>query len=123
MGEWRKDQSKKTRRYIWGQTRGQSDGTWQDFAIRIKEYPILGGLKFEKIGDEVHCWREVLEDTGETYWMSCLRFTEDGYGHWSVFYRTDESRWRATDIKKIPIGRALAGAAEWYRDRMQQHHS
>ena len=118
MGEWRRDQSKKTRRYIWGETRGHQDSTWQDFARRMKEFPDLASLKFEKIGEEIHLWRQVPEDQGEPYWISCLRFVDDGYGHWEVFFRTDESRWRATQIKEVSIGRALAGAAGWYRDRM-----
>ena len=118
MGEWRKDQSKRTRRYIWGQTRGQNEGTWQDFNTRIKTIPELNGLRYEKLGEEIHCWRETVEDSGEKYWLSVLRFVDEGYGHWSVYYRTDESRWRATDAKKVPIGRALEGAAAWYRNKM-----
>ncbi len=120
MGDWRKDQSKRTRRYIWGETRGQNDGSWQDFNTRIKEYPDLRELRFEKLGEEIHCWRKELEDTGEMYWISCLRFKDEGYGHWSVYYRTDESRWRATDVKEVPIARAIEGAAEWYRSKMMK---
>ena len=118
MGEWRKDQSKKARRYIWGETRGQSDDTWQDFAGRVKSYPELAKLRFEKLGKEIHGWKQVLESDGDPYWLSCLRFVDDGWGYWTVYFRTDESRWRTTDIKKIPLGRAVTAAAEWYRQKM-----
>jgi hypothetical protein len=120
MGEWRKDQSKHSRRNIWGETRGQSDETWQDFAQRVKAFPWLAKLRFEKIGGEIHLWQQVPDTKrlGETYWMSVMRFVDDGWGYWDVLYRTDEGRWRPTDIKKLPIGRAVTLAAEFYQDRM-----
>jgi hypothetical protein len=118
MGEWRKDQSKGVRRRIWGQTRGQDDETWQDFAQRIKQFPHMADLRFEKIGTEIHCWKQVPEDGGGSYWMSCLRFVDDGWGYWNVYYRIDERRWRATDIKEMPIGRAVTAAAEWYKTKV-----
>lgn len=119
MGEWRKDQSKKTRRYIWGQTRGQNDETLEDFVQRAKAFPAYTGLRFEKLGPEVHMWRNIPEDGGGMYWMSCLRFVDDGWGYWSVMYRTDEGRWRATDAKKVPLGRAIELAAQWYKDHIE----
>ncbi|SRR5258708_5490306 len=117
MGDWRKDQSKNVRRRNWGETRGQNDHVWQDFARRAKAFPALAALKFEKIGGEIHCWRQVQEDGGATYWTSCLRFVDDDYGYWTVYYRTDERRWRTTDAKEMPIGRAIATAAEWYEKK------
>ena len=48
MGSWRVDQHKLVRRRIWGQTRGQNDETWQDFARRAKGYPVFAPLRFEK---------------------------------------------------------------------------
>jgi hypothetical protein len=117
MGEWRLDQSKNSRRYIWGETRGEYDDVWKDFAQRFKAHPALAGMKFEKLGKEIHLWRQIPEDGGRTYWGSCLRFVDDGWGYWTVFYRTDERRWRTTDIKEEPIGRALTAAAEFWRLR------
>src|SRR5690349_21680647 len=105
MGSWRVDQHKLVRRRIWGQTRGQSDDVWQDFAQRIKPYKHLAHLRFEKLGTEIHCWRQLPESGGTPYWTSCLRFVDDGWGYWTVYYRTDEGRWRTTDIKEMPIGR------------------
>jgi hypothetical protein len=119
MGDWRKDQSKTVRRYIWGETRGQNDTTWQDFANRIKTLPALAPLKHEKLGSEIHCWRQVLDAAGKPYWISCLRFVADDWGYWTVSYRKDEGRWRATDIQKLPVGRAVTAAAEWYASKMQ----
>ncbi|OGR90891.1 MAG: hypothetical protein A2992_03325 [Elusimicrobia bacterium RIFCSPLOWO2_01_FULL_59_12] len=117
MGDWRKDQSKKTRRYTWGQTRGQNDETLEDFLQRVKAFPAFASLRFEKIGSEIHAWRSIREDSGSLYWASCLRFADDGWGYWTVFYRLDERRWRVTDARERPLGQALAGAAEWYRSR------
>ena len=118
MGEWRQDQSKTVRRYLWGETRGQNDPTWQDFARRVKSFPNLASLRFEKLGQEIHCWRQVPDGHDKLYWISCLRFVADDWGYWTVYYRKDEGRWRATDFEKLPIGRALTAAAEWYQSRM-----
>jgi hypothetical protein len=118
MGEWRADQSKKSRRYVWQETRGQNDETWQDFARRAKPFPAFAALRFEKLGKEIHCWREAAESGGASYWMSCLRFVDDGWGYWTVYYRSDERRWRTTPIKEFPLGRAVAAAAEFYRDKL-----
>jgi hypothetical protein len=122
MGEWRKDQSKHARRNVWGETRGQSDETWQDFALRIKPYKELSQLRFEKIGTEIHCWQQIPDTkrTGDMYWASILRFVDDGWGYWTVMYRNDEGRWRPTDIKKLPLGRAVPLAAEFYRQKMME---
>ena len=114
MGNWRADQSKTARRRIWGKTRGQSDETWQDFSRRAKDYLVLKPLRFEKIGKEIHCWRQVEESGGTPYWMSCLRFVDDGWGYWTVYYRTDERRWRTTPIRQQPIGRALSESADFW---------
>jgi|GEM_PF-1920786 hypothetical protein len=116
MGEWRADQSKNVRRYSWGETRGKNDAIWKEFARRIETFQILAGLKFEKIGSEIHCWREVYEPSKDKYWTSCLRFVDDGWGYWTVFYRTDERRWRATSLKQLPMRLALEGAAEFYQN-------
>ena len=118
MGDWRKDQSKTVRRRIWGQTRGQNDGAWQDFNRRTKEFPVFSRLRFEKLGKEIHCWRELTADEGYTYWTSCLRFVDDERGYWTVLYRLDERRWRSTDIKKLPLGRAIPLVAEFYQSKM-----
>ncbi len=114
MGEWRKDQSKKTRRYIWGETRGQNDETLEDFVQRSKHFPVFSVLRFEKLGSEIHGWRNIPEDGGETYWTPCIRFVDDGWGYWTTMFRTDEGRWRPTDAKKMPLGRAIELTAEWY---------
>jgi hypothetical protein len=114
MGEWRKDQSKNARRYLWGQTRGEHDATRRDFLVRMKPFPVLGKLQIEKIGGEIHAWREVTEDSGKRYWTSCLRFIDDGYGFWTLFYRPDERRWRSTPYKDLPVGRVIAAAAEFF---------
>ena len=119
MGEWRKDQSKGARRYIWGQTRGEHDEVWRDFAARMKAFPTFQSLRIEKIGAEIHAWRNVREDNGKTYWTSCLRFVDDGWGYWSVYYRSDERRWRATPVEDQPIGRALAQTAEFYNANLR----
>jgi hypothetical protein len=123
MGEWRADQSKKTRRYVWGETRGQYDDVWKDFAQRVKAYPELAAMKYEKIGKEIHLWRPIQESSGETYWTSCLRFVDDGWGYWTVFYRMDERRWRTTALKELPIGRAITSAAEFWQLRAQEESS
>jgi hypothetical protein len=121
MGEWRKDQSKNARRTIWGETRGSHDETWEDFRNRLKVHPALLKLRIEKIGSELHCWRLVVESSsGESYWTSCLRFIDDGWGYWTVMYRPDERRWRSTPYKQLPIGRALAGAEDWYKHHLQK---
>src|SRR5579864_3771125 len=94
MGSWRSDQHKNARRTIWGETRGMMDPTTKDFCRRQKAYPALKGLRAEKIGSEIHCWRLVEPEKGPSYWTSCLRFIDDGFGHWEVYYRPDERRWR-----------------------------
>jgi hypothetical protein len=114
MGSWRKDQHKRVRRYNWGQTRGQNEGVRQDFMERIRPYPVFKDLRIEKLGEEIHCWRLAHEEGDQPYWTSCLRFVDDGWGYWTVYYRTDEGRWRATDTKEAPLGRAISEAAEWY---------
>jgi len=118
MGSWRADQSKGARRYVWQQTRGEKDEVWRDFAARLKTHPPLAGLKLEKIGSEIHCWRPVQEPSGKTYWTSCLRFVDDGWGYWSVLFRPDERRWRTTSLKDLPLSRAIAGAAEFYKQNL-----
>lgn len=116
MGEWRADQSKGARRYNWGETRGKQDATLRDFTERMRAFPDLKDIRAEKIGSEIHCWREIPEDGGKTYWTSCLRFVDDGWGYWTVFQRPDERRWRTTPLKELPLSRALAGAAEFYKE-------
>ena len=116
MGTWRRDQSKGARRVIWGQTRGKNDETWKEFEQRLGAFPELAKLRIEKIGAEIHCWRQVESPSKEIYWTSCLRFVDEGYGYWSLWYRTDERRWRSTPNKELPAGRTINGAAEWYRD-------
>jgi hypothetical protein len=119
MGNWKPDQSKKPRRKIWGETRGQSDETWQEFAKRFKEAPPLDKLRLEKVGTEIHAWRQILDEKkGEPYWMSCLRFVDDGWSYWTVLYRTDERRWRTTDIRGLPMSRAITAAAQWYKKKL-----
>jgi hypothetical protein len=118
MGSWRADQSKKPRRKIWGETRGQSDSVWQEFAKRFKAYPCFTPLRIEKIGEEIHAWRQIVNPKGEPYWMSCLRFVDDGWGYWTVYYRNDERRWRATDITHLPLSHAIRLAAEWYHKKL-----
>ena len=114
MGEWRADQSKGTRRYIWGQTRGDKDAARRDFVVRAKAFPAFQGLQVEKIGSEIHLWRPLKEPSGKTYWTSCLRFVDDDWGYWTVYYRPDERRWRATDVRKLPIGRAIELTAQLF---------
>src|SRR5437868_5439555 len=111
MGTWRQDQSKGVRRKVWGQTRGQEDDTRKDFVNRLKAYPVFASLRVEKIGSEIHFWRQLQDEKGELYWASCLRFIDDGWSHWTVMYRTDERRWRTTPIKDLPTGRALTDTA------------
>lgn len=114
MGSWKQDQAKGVRRTVWGQTRGKEDDTLKDFMQRLKAHPNLGILKVEKIGSEIHCWRSVKDSQGQTYWTSCLRFIDDGWGYWTVMARTDERRWRTTPYKSLPIAQALTGASELY---------
>lgn len=118
MGSWRSDQSKEARRYLWGKTRGEGDPTWKDVTHRLRALAALAGLRVEKIGSEMHLWRQVQEPSGKAYWTSCLRFIDDGWSYWTVLYRPDERRWRATGLRRLPIGRALAAAAEFYRERI-----
>lgn len=118
MGTWRADQSKGGRRYVWGESRGKEDPTLRDIAARLKKVPDLAALRPEKIGAEIHCWRERKESTGKTHWVSCLRLVDDGWGYWTVFFRPDEARWRATPIKDMPLSRAIAGAADIYREKL-----
>jgi hypothetical protein len=116
MGNWRADQSKGVRRYVWQQTRGEHDDTFRDVAARMKAFPVFTPLRIEKIGSEIHVWRQIKEDSGKTYWASCFRLVDDGWGYWTVFYRPDERRWRTTPIKDEPIGKALAHVAEFYQE-------
>ena len=118
MGEWRADQSKEARRHIWGKTRGEEDATWRDFSHRLRSYPDLKNLRAEKIGAEIHLWREAREPSGKTYWTSCLRFQDDGFGYWTVMYRPDERRWRTTPIRELPIRQALDAASQLYNERL-----
>ena len=120
MGNWRKDQSKNARRMVWGQTRGEFDPTRQDFVKRMKEYPAFASLRIEKIGGEIHCWRQVSEPESDPYWFSCIRFVGDGWGYWKLFYRKDESRWRPTSIKELPAREVIAQCAEFYTDVFHQ---
>lgn len=121
MGNWRADQSKGGRRYQWGQSRGKEDPTLRDFLARSKKFPEYAELRSEKIGTEIHCWREMKEShTGKVYWTSCLRFADDGWGYWTVHFRPDEARWRSTPLKDLPIGRAVEGAAEFYRQKLHE---
>lgn len=113
MGSWRADQSKGARRKIWGQTRGELDLTRQEFANRLNSAPSLASLRIEKIGSEIHAWREIRDEAGAVYWASCLRFVDQGLGYWTVLYRPDERRWRATPIKNLPMSAAITAAADW----------
>jgi len=123
MGEWRRDQSKEARRHVWGKTRGEQDPTWRDFAHRLRAIPELAGLRAEKIGSEIHLWRERREPGGKPYWASCLRFLDDGWGYWTVMYRPDERRWRATPLKDRPLRQALEGAAKFYPEHVPRLHT
>jgi len=114
MGEWRADQSKKTRRYVWGQTRGEHDAARRDFIERARKYPLMSALRVEKIGSELHLWRQIKEDSGKTYWASCFRFVDNDWGYWTVFYRPDERRWRKAGITDLPIARALEETARLF---------
>ena len=115
MGSWRADQSKAARRYVWQQTRGETDDTRRDFVERLKPYPTFAAMRVEKIGGELHLWRPLKEDeSGKAYWTSCLRFVDDGWGYWTVYYRLDERRWRTTSIKEMPLGRAIVAVAEFW---------
>jgi hypothetical protein len=118
MGSWRPDQSKNARRVIWGESRGKDDDTWKDFQRRFRDYPELGKLRLEKIGSEIHGWRLVNSPSGESYWMSCLRFISDGMGYWTVMYRPDERHWRTTPFRDLPVGQAIESAAAWFRDKL-----
>ncbi len=117
MGNWRADQSKGVRRDIWGQTRGENDPTRRDFLERMKPFPVFASLRIEKIGEEIHCWREIKDSAGKPYWASCLRFVSDDFGYWDVFYRTDERRWRTTPLKELPVGRMIERLAEFYSEK------
>jgi len=117
VGEWRKDQSKGGRRVIWGQTRGEQDSTRRNFLERMRAYPVFKNLKVEKIGSEIHIWRVEKPETGPAYWTSCIRFLDDSWGYWDVWYRPDERRWRSTGINKQPVGKAIAAVAEFYQEK------
>jgi hypothetical protein len=114
MGTWRVDQSKNAKRYVWQQTRGEQDEMLRDFVVRFKAYPVFAEVKLEKIGSEIHVWRPIKESSGKSYWASCMRFKDDGWGYWDVFYRPDERRWRTTTIKETPLTKAISAAADWY---------
>ncbi|MFA5974788.1 MAG: hypothetical protein WC859_01305 [Elusimicrobiota bacterium] len=116
MGSWRPDQSKEARRYVWGRTRGEDDPTRRDFAHRLRAFPALARLKTEKIGSEIHLWREVQDPSGKKYWISCLRFMDDGWGYWTVRFRTDERRWRSTDLNDLPLRLAFESAVTFYKE-------
>jgi len=120
MGDWRADQSKTVRRMVWGRTRGEGDATWKDFSARFKRFPALTNMRIEKMGSEIHAWRPAKEDTGKTYWVSCLRFVDEGLGYWTVLYRSDERRWRTTPFKEMPLSRAVEAAAEFYKNEMKE---
>ena len=117
MGEWRADQSKGARRYIWGQTRGENDPTRRDFLQRMKPFDVFAPLRLEKIGSEIHFWRELKESSGKPYWTSCIRCVPDDWGYWDVFYRTDERRWRTTPMQELPVGRMIERLAEFSREK------
>jgi hypothetical protein len=122
MGDWRVDQSKTVRRMVWGRTRGEGDATWKDFSARFKNLPPLAALRVEKIGSEIHAWRSLKEaETGKIYWVSCLRFVDDGLGYWTVLYRSDERRWRTTTFKEMPLGRAVEAASDFYKENVAPH--
>ena len=120
MGEWRADQSKHERRYQWGTVRGTKDPVWKDFAQRLKKIPELQKFYHEKIGAEVHFWRQTKDPNGKTFWHSFLRFVGDGWGHWSVWWRPDERRWHPTSIEELPVGRALLAAREFYISKQDE---
>ena len=119
MGEWTLDQSKNARRTIWGQTRGENDPTLRDFIRRAKTYPMLAAMRPEKIGPEIHCWRQIKSPDGEVYWHSCLRFKDDGWGYWTVMYRSDERRWRTTDLEDLPYSKVLPAAVDLYKSKIE----
>jgi hypothetical protein len=114
MGNWQKDQSKNARRYVWGQTRGEHDAARRDFLSRAKVFPAFAPLRIEKIGSELHLWREIKEPSGKIYWTSCLRFVDNDWGYWTVYFRPDERRWRAAGIKELPISGALEETARLF---------
>jgi len=117
MGDWRFDQSKGGRRHVWQQTRGEQDPTRRNFVERIKTYPVFKGMRIEKIGGELHVWRENVPKEGSSYWTSCMRFKDDSWGYWTVYYRTDERRWRSTGIEDQPVGKAIDSASEFWREK------
>ena len=117
MGEWRLDQSKGAKRDVWGQTRGENDPTRRDILERMKPFPVFQPLRVEKIGSEIHCWRELKRESGRVYWVSCLRLVPDEWGYWDVFYRTDERRWRTTSMQELPIGRIIEQLADFYSQK------
>jgi len=117
MGNWKLDQGKGARRYVWGQTRGENDPTRRDYLERIKPFPIFSAMRLEKIGSEIHFWREIKEDTGKGYWISCVRCVPDDWGYWDIFYRTDEGRWRTTPFKEMPVGRMIERLAEFVSEK------
>jgi len=116
MGDWRLDQSKATRRYIWQETRGKKDPTLQDFLKRMIPFEEYKPLRFEKIGSEIHGWRGITDTKGKVYWASCLRFVDEGWDMWSLWYRPDERRWRRTPYQELPRGRAIEGGATFLKD-------
>ncbi len=119
MGTWRADQSKGGRRYVWGETRGETDDTRRDFIARLKAFVIFNGLRTEKIGSEMHLWRLEKIGTAKPYWTSCLRFVDDGWGYWTVYYRPDERRWRSAPAKELPLGKAMTLTAEFYKQTFE----
>ena len=117
MGTWRFDQSKGGRRHVWQQTRGEQDPTRRDIVERMRAFPEFKDLKVEKLGGEIHIWREIEADKGPSYWASCMRLIGDSWGYYDVFYRTDERRWRSSGIEEMPIGRLLQILADFYREK------
>jgi hypothetical protein len=113
MGTWKPDQSKHSRRYEWGKSRGEKDAVWRDFAARLKAVPGLSPFKHEKIGPEIHFFRQAKDPNGRPYWTSFLRFVNDGWGYWEIAWRPDEGRWRSPGLKQLPPSQALTAAAEF----------
>lgn len=120
MGNWEKDQSKARKRYDWGTTRGTKDPVWRDFTERLKKIPELQEFKIEKLGSEIHFWRQTKDVEGKMYWLSFLRFVGDKWDYWDVSWRGDDSRWRATGIKEVPVRQALANAVEFYKQKKHE---
>jgi len=120
VGDWSADQSKSRKRYQWVSTRGEKDQVWRDFTKRLKSIPDFNDLRIEKLGPEIHFWRETKDSEGKTYWTSCLRFSGDNWDYWTVYWRADESRWRSTGIKDVPVSQALTQAVAFYNQKKHE---